>query len=88
MKRTPLRRVSPKQQERLKRYYAAADAYMDEHPMCEMPGCSYHADEIHHKMGRGIHIDNPEHFMAICREHHRKIEDNKTWAREKGYILY
>ena len=88
MKRTPLRRVSTRQQKRLNRYYAASKAYLDEHPMCEMPGCGYHADEIHHKMGRGIHIDNPEHFMAICRSCHRRVEDNKSWAREKQYILY
>jgi hypothetical protein len=88
MKRTPLRRVSPRQQKRLNSYYAAADIYMDEHPMCEVRMCRHHADEIHHKMGRGIHIDNPDYFMSICRQCHRRVEDNKTWAREKGYILY
>lgn len=87
MKRSPLRRVSRKQGERLAVYRVLKGHYFEEHPACEMPRCKKWAEDIHHKAGRGINTNNVEFFMAVCRTCHRKIHDQPVWAAEKGYLL-
>lgn len=26
-------------------------------------------------------------WLAVCRANHERIENNKTWAREQGFLL-
>ncbi len=45
------------------------------------------ATEIHHKnKRRGAMLNDTKHWMAVCRENHERIENNKAWARSKGYL--
>jgi hypothetical protein len=44
--------------------------------------------DLHHKMGRGKHINDDRYFMTVCRHHHQWIENYKRQARKLGYILY
>ena len=46
------------------------------------------ATEIHHKAKRrGARLRDSRYFLAVCRKNHERIENNKAWARSKGYLL-
>lgn len=43
--------------------------------------------EIHHtKKPKATYLNDESTWLAVCREMHDKIEMNKSWAREKGYL--
>lgn len=43
--------------------------------------------EIHHVAKRyGSRLNDTSKWMAICREMHERIEQNKSWARENGLL--
>ena len=43
--------------------------------------------EIHHvNKRRGEMLNDERYWLAVCRENHDKIEGNKRWARERGYL--
>ncbi len=43
--------------------------------------------EIHHtKKPKAKYLNDESTWLAVCRDMHDKIEANKTWAREKGYL--
>jgi len=45
------------------------------------------ATEIHHVNKRRGEMLNDERFwLAVCSANHRRIEDNKSWARERGFL--
>ena len=96
MKRTRLRSLSDKQAERLKVYNRVKAEYLKANPTCEFVTtdgyanyrCKSKSKDIHHKMGRGRYTADVKYFMAVCREHHDWIENNKKAARLRGYILY
>lgn len=84
--KTPNKKVvSEKKKERLAKYYELRDAYLKEHPVCEVEGCEHQATQIHHKMGRGDNLH--KHFLAVCFDCHRRIEDNPSFAYENEYSL-
>lgn len=46
------------------------------------------ATEIHHtNKRRGAMLNDQTHWLAVCRENHERIENNKAWARANGYLL-
>lgn len=46
------------------------------------------ATEIHHKnKRRGADLLDSQYWLAVSQVGHRRIEENKTWARAQGYIL-
>jgi len=53
---------------------------------CEV--CGGEATDIHHKSKRGKNLSVSSTFMAVCRACHTKIETNRAWAREMGYLIY
>jgi hypothetical protein len=81
-----MRRRSAAMTEKMKVYVALRLRFLREHPRCEV--CEAKARDVHHKMGRGIYLLVTAWWMAVCRKCHDKIEANKRWARELGYILY
>lgn len=98
MKRTRLRRVSPKQRKRLADYSVEANKYFQDNPYCEI--CGAEAGQIHHKAGRGIRTADPRYFMSVCYSCHDEIGrkgkkafdlgwrvDPDKEARENGYIV-
>lgn len=43
--------------------------------------------EIHHtKKPKATYLNDESTWLAVCREMHEKIENNKAWARSKGYL--
>ena len=86
--------IPPRSQKRTKEekiYMAKRYIYLTEHPMCEahISGiCLKHASEIHHKAGKiGDDLIDETNFLAVCRECHNYIENNRSWAMTMGYSL-
>lgn len=44
------------------------------------------ATEIHHREKRGANYLKTETWMAVSRPNHERIENNKTWARQMGFL--
>jgi hypothetical protein len=88
MKRTPIRRVSVKRAAQLRQYSSQRTTYLKAHPICHVCRTEY-STEIHHKQGRiGLALLDEAHWIAICRQCHRRVEENKSWARAEGHITY
>jgi len=90
LKRTPMKKVSTRQAKRLRTYRQLRRLYLDQHPFCEVCKTA-HATDIHHKGDgegpkRGSNTNKVEHWMAVCRPCHDRIENNKSWARSQGYL--
>lgn len=46
------------------------------------------AIEIHHmNKRRAAMILNTSYWLAVSRENHERIENNKAWARREGFLL-
>lgn len=78
---------STKRQKRNKAYSEARETYLDKHFWCEV--CKDEiAIEVHHKQGRlGKLLTDQENFLAVCKPCHYKIEHNRTWAYEQGFLV-
>lgn len=83
-KGTKIKPISKKQQKRNKKYLELRFIYLRDNPICEVKDCTHHATEIHHKKGR-VGDALYDNFLAVCSEHHRKIEENPLWAKLNGY---
>ena len=90
MRRSPLRRVSKKRQAMLKEYGPLRRKFLQDHSEC---ACCHEAPatQIHHRgkpgqMKRGSNTNNTETWLAVCAPCHDRIERNKGWARENGYL--
>lgn len=71
-----------------KLYLKKKKEYLTAHIRCEVKGCNYVSIDIHHKKGRvGKLLYDERFFMAVCRAHHRIIEDNPDEAKNNGYSL-
>jgi len=86
LRKTAIRKVSRKREMELKVYRVLREEYLREHPCCEFPGCATRAQDIHHKKGRGKWLNVSDHFMGLCRHHHRWIHDHPSQARGLGYL--
>ena len=46
------------------------------------------ATQVHHKnKRRDVDLLDQEHWMAVSKEGHEKIENHKAWARSVGFLL-
>lgn len=85
--KTPKKKaVSDKKKERMAKYYELRDAYLKEHPVCEVEGCSSTKVDLHHKKSR-LGQELFRNFMSVCRQHHEMIHRESAWAYENGYLL-
>ena len=85
-KRKPVKKVSDKQKKRNLDYLKVRMDYLNLHKNCQL--CSAPATDIHHRVGRlGNKLTDTNYFMALCRPCHTKIETNREWAYEKGYLI-
>lgn len=85
LRRTPLRRVSPKRARENREYAKVRARYMEEHPICE--ACHDRpSTELHHKRGRiGALLADVRFFMAVDTGCHRFITEHPARAREAGW---
>jgi hypothetical protein len=90
LKKTPLRKVSPKLSKELKRYYVLREKFLRENPEC-MAGmsicCREESTQVHHKARRGKNLNKIETWMAVCGPCHEWIESHANTARELGWLL-
>lgn len=83
-----IRRRSKKRAAQEREYSKLRAKYLEENPLCAVPGCGCWSTEVHHKAGRiGDLLTDVTKFLAVCRHHHVVIELNPTWAKEQGYSI-
>jgi len=84
----PINKKSKKLIDAEKVYTKERKAYLQAYPYCEVVGCNKESQDIHHRKGRiGALLSDSNFFMAVCREHHSKIEIEPIWAKKNGYSL-
>lgn len=86
LRRTPLRRTPPPNP-----IPAATRALIGRRSggRCEAehPGCTGHADHVHHVLARSAGGTNdPANLLHVCGAGHRYIHGNSLWAYEAGYL--
>jgi len=82
-----LKPVSNSRKEKNKEYAKVRKEYLQKvNGMCEV--CGGQATDIHHKSKRGKNLCVSSTFMAVCRPCHTRIETNRAWAKERGYLIY
>ena len=86
MKRTPLKKVSDKQKERLKKYNAMFhdDDFNQSCAACKRSGSKFDF-ERHHPKGRGG--EHLYEYVYVCVPCHRWVHENHNEAAKKGLIL-
>ena len=53
-----------------------------------LPGCTVLATDVHHTQGgsdRCVTLEQPETWIAVCRNCHNKIHDNSQLAKDLGF---
>lgn len=68
-------------------YHRLRDAFLAEHPRCAVFP-ERKATEIHHTRGRGRFLLDTSTWLAVSRAGHEKIEVERAWARERGFLVY
>ena len=88
MKRNkPLRRVSLKRAKQLKEYLPKRNAFIAEHPVCQICNNARSTD-CHHSFGRiGNLLNETDHWFAVCRSCHNWVHSHPSEARRQGYLL-
>lgn len=82
----PIRRVSKNRAKELSKYSMLSLQYLSVNQSCEV--CHVEdATQIHHKRGRGIHLNDINFFLATCNHCHNYIHRNPMWARRMGYMI-
>lgn len=67
-------------------YRKVAKKFITINPKCQVKGCNNVSECVHHMRGRvGEVLLDTRHFLAVCLEHHRQIEENPEWAKKEGY---
>lgn len=80
------KKIGDKLKEEQKKYSKARRIFITQHPRCQVSGCTKISEHIHHRAGRlGELLTDVKNFMAVCPEHHHKIETEPDWAKENGY---
>jgi hypothetical protein len=84
-------KIKPRSDKRAKQereYLKMLPKFFEENPICQVNGCNLESSQCHHKKGRlGALLTNKKYFMAVCAEHHEKIETQPNWAKANGYSL-
>ena len=83
-------RINPQSKKRAKEnktYGELKKQYAIDHPTCEVRGCPKNIAQIHHtKKPRSKYLNDTDTWLGTCLSCHSLIEDNKSWAREQGYL--
>lgn len=81
-----MRKISLKQQARLKEYKVLRDEFLQHNTKCVR--CNGSATEVHHAKGRiGSNLLDIETFRAVCRPCHQYIETHPIEAKENNWSL-
>lgn len=78
---------SKAQRKRNQEYSAKVHRLKEENSICQVPDCGMPTDDLHHVIGKGIHTNNEEYFMYLCRYHHNLCKERPLEAEKLGLIL-
>lgn len=79
---------SEKMKSEMKGYKKEAAQFLKENPKCQVSGCTKKSEHVHHKAGRiGKNLTDKKNWLAVCPQHHTKIETDVIWAKENGYSI-
>src|SRR5678815_1206796 len=82
-----IRRVSPRQAERLKEYAKVKRQWLKTWWKCARRGCRVGAIHIHHKRGRaGKLLLATEYWIPLCAGCHEWVHRNPEAARKEGLL--
>jgi hypothetical protein len=91
VKKSPLKRKSKKETERLRRYQKArAVVYERSGGTCEArtPDCEGRLHQVHHRKGRdGELIDDLDLLLGVCIWCHHYIHANPARSYEQGWMV-
>lgn len=91
MRRTPIRRRSKKETERLRRYQTARYIVAERsNGYCEAntPNCRGPLDQVHHRKGRdGDLVDDVDLLLGVCWSCHNYIHNNPLHSYERGWMI-
>lgn len=87
MKRYSLNPISKSRSSLIKIYNKLRIPFLESNPVCQI--CNDHpSTQVHHKKGKlGLLLIAVEYWMACCFTCHRKIEDNRAWGYQMGFLL-
>jgi hypothetical protein len=86
--KTPIAKRTPKRAAQEREYLKLNREYLEQWPKCEVPGCLYRSQEVHHLQGReNERLNDQDYWMAVCSDHHKYIHDHPEWSRSQGYLL-
>lgn len=94
VRRTKIRKVSPKRQAANRLRRKVVDALFPERPACSRPGCGRWADDVHEPLtrARGGSITDAANMVPLCRDCHDEItfrpESELAWAYELGLLVH
>lgn len=85
-RKTWIRRVSRKRKQQNDDYLELRREFLEENPVCQV--CrSDNSSEVHHQRGKeGRWLTETAEFLAVCRDCHEFIEQNRDWAARTGYL--
>lgn len=82
----PIEKRSKKGKKDDQEYTKIKREFLIANPRCQVEKCNHVSEDVHHKRGRvGKLLTDVRYFLAVCRKHHKIIEDNPLWAKENGY---
>ena len=81
----PIKKVSKKREEALKKYRRLRDKFLEQYPKCMFPGCESREVTLHHSKGRiGCNLTDKRTFVSLCWPHHLYVETHPDEARQLG----
>lgn len=82
----PVKKITEKRAKQNREYLEMVKDFLIQYPMCQVRDCVKPSAECHHIQGRSNDLlTNPENFMAVCSDCHKKITEHSAWAIENGY---
>ena len=77
--------MSRKRAKRLREVKPVRDAFREENPWCQWPGCNARAEVLHEiarGAARGKALDQPAALLHICHQHHTHAHNKPSVVRD------
>jgi hypothetical protein len=83
----PIKKVSSKMSVQLTIYTKLRRTFLEKYPLCQasLHNCNLQSTDVHHKKGRGKHLNDPTTWLSVCRSCHNWIEDHPVESTEMGF---
>lgn len=86
IRKTRLKPVSDKRSAENRKYLKIRRQFLQDNPYCQV--CRHNfSNQVHHQRGKeGPWLTDVSEFLACCGTCHSRIEENREWAAEQGYL--